>query len=239
MQSTQHHVHGTQPNPRRFSSAYAARRMWVTTIFLPISVAFAAPSAVSISPGAGAGWNQVFTATYSDPAGYGNMTDALFLVQTSVNGAYPNTFSGQAGPANGLLANTNSVREAQINDGSRDSGAVRAFNTLEGKDVSSPVFWENIGSNITFSPNGGTSPQLVLQPYPTYYEFHNGTFVTQYPEAALPLLNFNPNPYPSGTVPCQITSPLDSQTRVTPGGRCGDQASAPDVSARTPSYVQP
>jgi hypothetical protein len=128
---------------------------------------------------------------------------------------------------------------AQINDGSPDAGAVRAFNTLEGEDVSSPLFWENIGSRMTFSFDGGTSPQLVLQPYPTYYEFHNGSLVHVYPEASTPVANFNPNPYPSGTATCHQTSPFDGITRITPGGRCGDQAAPPDVSARIPSYVQP
>ncbi len=126
----------------------------------------------------------------------------------------------------------------QVNDGSPDSGAVRAFNTLEGKNVSSPVFWENIGSKITFTVDGGPNPQIAYQLYPTYYEYHNGTFVRQYPEAQTPRENFFPNPYPPGIVPCHKIQP-DGSIQITPGGRCGDQASSPDVTARIPIYVQP
>ena len=76
-----------------------------------------------------------------------------------------------------------------INDGSPDSGAISAFNTLTGKALppgSSPVFWENIGTKITFSVANGTAPGLVLQPYPTYYEYRNGIRVSTRPQAASP-----------------------------------------------------
>jgi len=123
-----------------------------------------------------------------------------------------------------------------INDGSPDSGAIRAFNTLTGKDLppgSSPVFWENIGTKITFSVANGTAPGLVLQPYPTYYEYRNGTRVSTRPQAASPLGNFAPNPYPFGTVICIGLG------GITPGGRCGDASSAAAGSARVPPYTTP
>jgi hypothetical protein len=41
---------------------------------------------VSLSPTSGTGMSQLFTATYSHSLGSGNITDALFLVQTGVNG---------------------------------------------------------------------------------------------------------------------------------------------------------
>jgi hypothetical protein len=82
------------------------------------------------------------------------------------------------------------ARVASINDGSPDCDAVKAFNTLTGENVSNPVFWENIGTKITFWANGGPSPQLVLQPYPTYYEFRNGRLVNTYPQASTPRANF-------------------------------------------------
>ena len=44
------------------------------------------PSAVSLSPSSGSGMSQLFTATYSQAPSYSNITDALFLVQTGVNG---------------------------------------------------------------------------------------------------------------------------------------------------------
>jgi hypothetical protein len=165
---------------------------------------------------------------------------------------YTPTFDGQVGPANsngGPLSAINGGNISQINDGSPDAAPVKAFNTLTGKNVSSfssPVFWENIGSRITFSVNGGTSPQVIVQPYPTYYQYRNGTLVSKFPEALSPFLNFNFSPYPSGTVTCLLVSPVPDVNgnfpiNVTPGGRCGDQVTPPDVSviAPAPSYVQP
>jgi hypothetical protein len=93
-------------------------------------------------------------------------------------------------------------------------------------------------SKITFTVDGGPSPPITLQAYPTYYEYHNGAFVHEYPEAPTPFLNFFANPFPSGTVLCSKIQP-DGSIQITPGGRCGDQASSPDVTARIPSYVQP
>jgi len=149
------------------------------------------------------------------------------------------TFGGQTGPNNGpppASPSGGGSRVSMINDGSPDSGAIRAFNTLTGKDLppgSSPVFWENIGTKITFSVANGTAPGLVLQPYPTYYEYRNGTRVSTRPQAASPLGNFAPNPYPFGTVICIGLG------GITPGGRCGDASSAAAGSARVPPYTTP
>src|SRR5229473_1110933 len=44
------------------------------------------PGVTSISPSSGTGLSQIFTAIYTDPVAYTNLTDAQFLVQTSVNG---------------------------------------------------------------------------------------------------------------------------------------------------------
>jgi hypothetical protein len=160
-------------------------------------------------------------------------------------GAFLDLFPGQDGPANGLRTVTNSSRIAQINDGSPDADAVAAFNTLLGKNATVPnkrgilSYWESIGSQITVSVDGVTSPRIVVQPYPTYYEFRNGKLVNTYLEAPTPSDNFWTNPYPSGTQPCVKYDYIYGFNRVTPGGRCGDMASPKDVSARTPNYVQP
>jgi hypothetical protein len=143
---------------------------------------------------------------------------------------------GQAGPNNGPPATVGPTFVSIRNDGSPDAGAIRAFDTLEGKDLPpgvTPVFWENIGSNVRFDAGGGTAPTLTVQPYPTYYEFHNGMLVTTIPQAASPLGDFVTNPYPFGTVPC---------TRLggtTPGGRCGDASLPRAASARIPPYTIP
>jgi hypothetical protein len=143
-------------------------------------------------------------------------------------------FPGQTGPANNLL----SVRDVPIshvsliNDASPDANAVEAFNFLVYKLLPA-VFWEDIGSQISFSATGGPVPIVVVQPYPTYYEYHNGIRVQITPQASTPLGNFQTNPYPFGTVPC-----TRSLTTV-PGGRCGEASLPPDPTARTPAYVIP
>src|SRR5207249_241439 len=88
-----------------------------------------------------------------------------------------------------------------------------------------PASRENIGSKITFRVDGGTEPELTLQPYPTYYEYHNGMLVHTYRQAGDPRANFNDHPYPFGTVPSIRTG------GTTPGGRDGDAESEADPSA--------
>jgi Glucodextranase, domain B len=148
------------------------------------------------------------------------------------------TFAGQAGPNNGPPPATpaGNSRMSLINDGSPDSGAIRAFNTLTGKDLppgTTAVFWEDIGTRISFSVGSGSMPTVVLQPYPTYYEFHNGTLVSTRPQAASPLGNFATNPYPFGTVSCLGLG------GITPGGRCGYATGAAEPSARVPTFTVP
>lgn len=146
-------------------------------------------------------------------------------------------FPGQRGSIDtGIAAIGSSNRTITlINDGSPDAGAIRAFNTLRGKAVApfgwTPLFWENIGSAIRFRYDGNTEPSVVLQPYPTYYEYRNGKFVHSTPQAASPLANFATNPYPFGTVSCIRTG------GITPGGRCGDAESTPAGTARVPNYT--
>ncbi len=147
-------------------------------------------------------------------------------------------FAGQAGPANGPppVASPTNTRDSVINDGSPDDKAIRAFDTLTGKDLPAgvtAVFWENIGTRISFNAGGGPAPNVVVQPYPTYYEYHNGKLVTTTPQAASPLGNFQTNPYPFGTVACLGLG------GITPGGRCGDASSPADPSARVPQFTVP
>ena len=163
-------------------------------------------------------------------------------IGTTVNPCGPSTIPpaptimpGQAGPANGppTIISTSNTRVTLINDGSPDAAGIRIFNTLTGNGVPAPLFWENIGSKITFRYDGGTAPQIVVQPYPTYYDYRNGTQVGTVPQAASPLNNFLLNPYPFGTVWCSYI------TGTTPGGRCGDASSPADSSARIPAYIVP
>jgi len=143
-------------------------------------------------------------------------------------------FPGQAGPRNGPPPVIMADRVSLINDGSPDTGAIRAFNTLTGKGVPSPVFWENIGSQVRFTSVGGPSPATTLvQPYPTYYEYRNGRRVNVTPQAATPLAHFYTNPYPFGTASCTLLG------GTTPGGRCGDASSPPHPTARTPAFIAP
>ncbi len=140
-------------------------------------------------------------------------------------------FAGQEAFLNGPPAVTSTAnhRISLINDGSPDAGIIKAFNTLMGNGVVIPKFWEDIGSQIAFRVDGGAQGLQVYQPYPTYFQYRNGTLVaivTQHPQ---PYGNFQSNPHPFGTVPCLET----------PGGRCGDAVSPPDPSARVPRYVLP
>ncbi len=145
-------------------------------------------------------------------------------------------FPGQQGPNNGPPPVIGSDHVSLINDGSPDSGAIRAFNTLTGKDLppgQSPVFWENIGSQVRFTAGGGTSATVLVQPYPTYYQYRNGQKVNTTPQAATPLGHFYPNPYPFGTVPCLGLG------GITPGGRCGYASDPAHPSARVPPFTVP
>jgi len=148
------------------------------------------------------------------------------------------TFDGQPGPNNGPppASPGGNTRISLINDGSPDSGAIRAFNTLTGKDLppgTTAIFWENIGIRVSYSVADGTTPNVVLQPYPTYYQYKNGTKIFTRPQAASPLGNFATNPYPFGTVPCLGVG------GITPGGRCGYATGAADPSARVPPFTVP
>lgn len=53
-----------------------------------------------------------------------------------------------------------------------------------------PKFWESIGSRILFRSDNGTKPIADVQVYPTYNEYHNGTFVGQHTQSATPQGNF-------------------------------------------------
>ena len=127
---------------------------------------------------------------------------------------------------------------AQINDGSPDIFAIRAFNTLEGLDVPNPIFWENIGTQIVFKVPNPTPPIPLHQPYPTYYEYHNGAFIATYPEFPAPTGNFNTAPYPFGTVTSVGLYPyilnVSPGTPSIPGGRNGVAGLPPGPTVRNP-----
>jgi hypothetical protein len=123
----------------------------------------------------------------------------------------------------------------QISDGSPDAAAIRAFNTLTGKDVPEGMtakFWENVGSQIAFPVAFGQGGKWILQPYPTFFIYRNGELVDVIKQAAAPIDHFYPNPYPFGNVPCGMLE------LITPGGRCGDAQSPPAPGSRVPPYVE-
>jgi hypothetical protein len=139
-------------------------------------------------------------------------------------------FPGQAGPANSkytAFVGGPVDHVSLINDGSPTKAGINAYNDLSG-NLASPVLWENIGSEILFTWNGGTAPTTKVQPYPTYYVYRNGTLVSTFAQAPSPLANFAVNPYPFGTV----TSGTPPNT--VPGGRNGDATSPADLTARIP-----
>ena len=156
----------------------------------------------------------------------------------------------QAGPANGLIGPTPVTDHiAQISDGSPDIPAVRAFNTLMGLDVPAPLYWQNIGSKITFKC-GSPTPGLAYENYPTYYFYNNGVFAGLVKQAKSPKGHFYTNPYPFGTYPSYglppqwptglpvITLPGQSFPTI-PGGRNGVATTYGDSSSSTPAYSVP
>jgi len=119
---------------------------------------------------------------------------------------------GQVGQVNGMHVATANNTFHQINEGSPDSLAVSAFNTLM-----APLKWNDIGSRIDEGVllDQGTPPVMgytvETQVYPTYYIYERGSnggfsLVNTIPQASSPSGNFNSNPYPpSGTAPFLIT----------------------------------
>ena len=144
------------------------------------------------------------------------------------------TFDTQQGFAD-MKTVTQTDTFEQINDGSPDAKAIRAFNTLTGKDVppgQTAKFWENVGSQIAFPVMFGQVGKFVTQPYPTFYLYRNGELENVRKQAPNPIDHFYPNPYPFGNVSCGFFE------LVTPGGRCGDAVSPPAPGSRVPPYVE-
>ena len=162
------------------------------------------------------------------------------LVGTTINPTpFPpaSLIPAQQGPMNGaVLLDPTNTYISLVDDGSPDVQGIRAFNTLEGLDVATPMFWENIGSEIEFmSPGWGNAGgwawhRLPHQPYPTYNLYLNGGFTQKFPEWFTPKGNFQLAPYPFGTVPSTWFG-----APTVPGGRNGDAASPPDPTVVGPS----
>jgi len=148
---------------------------------------------------------------------------------------------GQTGPGTTPTAHvspTNS-RVSLIADASPDAAAVRAFDTLTAVGVAVWEVWESVGCRITFQPNGLTTPDIVLQPYPSFFEYHNGVLTSVVPQTPTTTGHFygpgdaNYPVYPFGTADCFATF------ANIPSSRCGDAASPAEPTARIPEYVVP
>jgi len=90
-----------------------------------------------------------------------------------------------------------------------------------------------------FWANGDTTPEIVLQPYPSFYEYRNGVLVNVNPQTSEPIGHFyGPGDssypvYPFGTIDC------NAAYGVIPSSRCGDATSPAPPSARIPEYTVP
>ncbi len=106
----------------------------------------------------------------------------------------------QTGPANGIIGPVPATNHiSQINDGSPEIPGIRAFNTLTAMDEQTPLFWQNIGSKITFKC-GATAPVPINENYPTYYLYQNGSLILPvFKQAKTPNGHFYASPYPFGT----------------------------------------
>jgi len=157
-------------------------------------------------------------------------------------------FPGQKGPNDGAIRSSSSV-VGHINDGSPDVDGVNGFSELMGdtRHFPNPVYWESIGSRITFKPTStAPSSPVITQKYPTYYLYTNGNAPTvESIQAAEPKDQFVAwdafaSAYPfgnnassgSGTTWNWYSTPV-------PGGRNGDATSAPGSTSRIPPYVAP
>lgn len=151
----------------------------------------------------------------------------------------------QAGPANGLIGPAPATtRISQSNDGSPDIPAIRAFNTLMAQHVAPPLFWQNIGSKITFQCGSATPLYQLPENYPTYYQYQNGVKTLNFVQAAKPAMHFYGNAYPFGSYPSYgllpeiFGGPLSFPDL--PGGRNGIATTAgDDPSSPTPPYTVP
>lgn len=151
----------------------------------------------------------------------------------------------QAGPANGLIGPMPATsRISQSNDGSPDIPAIRAFNTLMAQHMATPLFWQNIGSKITFTC-GSAAPDIpTRENYPTYYWCGNGVFIRRFIQWPTPKGHFYANAYPFGEYPSYgllpeiFGGPLSFPDL--PGGRNGIATTAgDDPSSPTPPYTVP
>ncbi len=159
--------------------------------------------------------------------------------------------SPQPGPANGLIGPTPATNHiSQCNDGSPEIPGIRAFNTLEGLDVPNPLFWQNIGSKITFTCPNTAPNRPTVENYPTYYWYGNGLFILSFAQAATPHGHFYASPYPFGTDP-SFGLPPEGPGDIPlipgvpafptlPGGRNGIATLPPDdPSVPIPPYTVP
>jgi hypothetical protein len=113
-------------------------------------------------------------------------------------------FPGQSGPANNTVLNEDSA-VSQINEGSPDADAVKAFNFLAGPygQKLGAVEWNHIGSMITFGVAFGTKAKINMQLYPTYYHYTISdtpgelVYVKRFPQADEPIMNFTHPSYPN------------------------------------------
>ncbi len=163
----------------------------------------------------------------------------------------------QAGPANGNIGeDPNQTLISQSNDGSPEIPAVRAFNTLMALDVQTPLFWQNIGSKITFKCGQATAINPpITENYPTYYQYANGIQVFVRPQAGTPKGHFFANAYPFGeyssyglppqwpgglpVLPSVPPFPNVPSFPTIPGGRNGVATTPGDGSSPTPPYTVP
>ncbi len=112
---------------------------------------------------------------------------------------------GQKGPFDGAFKQVNQQLFYQVNDGTPDAVAVKAFNVLM-----QPLMWSNIGSRIVIGQGfgTGTADSIVNQVYPTYNLYLNGVQIGQRPQLPDPVLTFTSNPYsndlPDGPAPFKL-----------------------------------
>jgi hypothetical protein len=147
----------------------------------------------------------------------------------------------QTGPATTSVpvVPTSNQRLTMIADASPDADAVRAFDALTAAGVVDFEVWENVGCRIRFWANGGTSPDLTFQPFPSYYVYRNGGLVSVTPQVPIRDHFYGPADANYPVYPFGQVSWTGAAGVPIPDSRCGNAVSPADSTARVPAYTIP
>jgi hypothetical protein len=167
------------------------------------------PGVPSISPSSGTGLSQIFTATYTDPVSYTNLTDAQFLVQTSVNGNGACYLKYNiASHAFSLSNDAGTVWQAAVTSGSYSENLQCV---LSGSDSSA------VGSGTTLTVHFAIGFKTAFTGQKNTYAYtSNATAVSGWQQPAGSAWNIQPSAQPPTTLTVQPSSGAGGAGTFTP-----------------------